>query len=377
MTGIDEFYCISVNYKLCGEHIRSRFSFGEEIKQAVIKNNSECSPVVLCTCGRTELYFFGDIGFGIQLLCRSAGITDISEISEIKEKLMIFGGESAVKHLFCVSSGIESMVIGEDEILGQVRKAYLFSSSLIRLSAECNMIFQAAFASAKRVKTQTDLSKSSVSTATLAAKKAARLKSSVRVLLIGASGEIGGKVLKNLLSYKNVSVAVTERKHGQRISVAPSDRITVIDYDKRYEMTDSCDCIISATTGPHYTITAKRLFQSISDGKRLSLIDLAVPRDIDPDIDECEGMDVTRIDSFEALAQRNNEIKLDSAQRSRLIIEEDADTLIKQLYFHRFLDGHPDGLSGMSAETLLYKLKDGLDPHEFAKTLDIIGEVVK
>lgn len=369
---MNDFSCISINYKLCDEGVRSRFAFSEQLRKTLIKDNPEKCPVILCTCNRTEIYFHGDISFGIELISSAGGIT----VGDIKEKLMIYSGSSAITHLFSVSCGIDSMVIGEDEILGQVKKAYLFSYHLIPLSSECNMIFQTAFAAAKRIKTETELSRTSVSTATLAAKTAARLNDRVTVMLIGASGELGGKILKNLLSYKNVSVIVTKRKHNQNISIAADKNMSVIDYEKRYEEADKCDCIISATSGPHYTITAEKLLDSISENKRLTLIDLAVPRDIDNDLEKINNIDMIGIDSFETLAEKNNKLKLSSAERSRIIISEEADKLKKQLDFHKFRKQTETDLNDISAEDLIYKLKSELDHKEFAKVLEAIKEMV-
>lgn len=166
--------------------------------------------------------------------------------------------------------------------------------------------------------------KTSVSTATLAAKTAAGFDS---VMLIGASGEIGGKILKNLLSYKNVTVYITERSHRGKYLFPADSKAVLIDYDKRYEYADRCSCIISATSSPHYTITAEKLKKSVSAGKQLTLIDLAVPRDIDSRVEKIEGVSLVGIDSFEQLARHNNEVKLSSVERAEEIIYQETEAL--------------------------------------------------
>lgn len=109
-------------------------------------------------------------------------------------------------------------------------------------------------------------------------------------MLIGANGEIGGKILKNLLSYKNVTVYITERSHRGKYLFPADSKAVLIDFDRRYEYADRCSCIISATSSPHYTITAEKLKNSIAVGKQLTLIDLAVPRDIDSRVEKIEGI---------------------------------------------------------------------------------------
>lgn len=166
------FTCISVNHKLCGQAFRSLFTFDSAQCEKLLFDVKDLSPVLICTCNRTELYFCGTTEEGIRLLCEQSGV----EIAKLKRKVMIFTDKTAVKRLYSVSCGIESAVIGEDEILGQVRRAYDLSRERIGLSPEVNMIFQGAIACAKKIKTETELSKTSVSTATLAAKEAAHYK---------------------------------------------------------------------------------------------------------------------------------------------------------------------------------------------------------
>lgn len=360
-----EFVCVSINYKLCSADIRSRAAFSEREKLDILKELAPFEPVLLCTCNRTELYYFGDTEIGAEIMSRLSGIS----VCELIPKLMIFSGRKAVNHLFRVTCGIDSMVIGEDEILGQVKKAYTFSAENIALSAETNMIFQAAVAAAKRIKTETELSKTSVSTATLAAKTAARLGS---VMLIGASGEIGGKILKNLLSYKNVTVYITERSHRGKCPITADSRAVLIDYERRYEYADRCGCIISATSGPHYTITAERLKNSVSAGKQLTLIDLAVPRDIDTRTTKIDGVSLVGIDSFEQLARHNNELKLNSVERAEEIIFRETEALEKQLAMHRFLPKLKEHGGGLSVENIIYKMKNELSAEAFARVIDVI-----
>lgn len=113
-------------------------------------------------------------------------------------------------------------------------------------------------------------------------------------------------MLKNLLSYKNVTVYITERSHRGKYLLPADSRAVLIDYDKRYEYAERCGCIVSATSGPHYTITAEKLKNSVSTGKQLTLIVLAVPRDIDSRTAKIEGVSLVGIDSFEQLAKHNN-----------------------------------------------------------------------
>lgn len=370
MSETNNFICLSINHRLCGEQFRSLFTFEKKVREKLLFSARTKNPVIVCTCNRTELYYNGDTEYGIEILCLNSGVSK----EEIKRRIMIFTGEKAIEHLFKVSCGIDSMVIGEDEILGQVKSSYAFSKDRIPLSAETHMIFQSAAAAAKKIKTCTELSKTSVSTATLAAKEAAKFfdGNEIAVMLIGASGKIGTSLLKNLLSYKNVNVYVTERSH-KSISATVSDnkKMIVIPYDKRLQYIANCSCIISSTTSPHYTITS----EMISEIKeKLLLIDLAVPRDIDPECANYENVSLISIDHFQKLAEENNAIKLDSVNLSERIILKEIDELKKQLEFHAFFheSNFTEDFKKADAMDFFYKLKSYLTADAFSQVIQTV-----
>lgn len=368
-------YCISVNYKNSDVNIRKKLAFSENVQKEFLtelingKTVSEC--VILCTCNRTELYFCGNedsINIVQNLLSNYSGI----ECDLLKKHLYLFYSDKAVMHLFRVVSGIESMVIGEDEILGQIKLAYTMAKDLGMTGYELNMTFQSAMACAKKIKTQTALSKTSVSTATLAGNEIAHFKDKVNVLVIGATGKIGTVLVKNLLSHKNVSVIATSRKHSAE-SVQTKANITIADYADRYSYMDSADCVVSATASPHYTVTYYDLKKNIKTDKPRLFIDLAVPPDIDSSVAEIKGLKLIGIDYFEKLAKNNNELKLDSVESAKEIIKEESDVLKKDIAFHFFLphiESVKNKLSENSLEEILYKFKAELPSEEFIKILD-------
>lgn len=146
-------YCISVNYKNSDVNIRKKLAFSENVQKEFLtelingKTVSEC--VILCTCNRTELYFCGNedsLNTVQNLLSNYSGI----EYDLLKKHLYLFYSDKAVMHLFRVVSGIESMVIGEDEILGQIKLAYTMAKDLGMTGYELNMTFQSAMACAKK-----------------------------------------------------------------------------------------------------------------------------------------------------------------------------------------------------------------------------------
>lgn len=368
-------YCISINYKNSDVNIRKKLAFPESVQKDFLaefitdENVSEC--LIVCTCNRTELYFCGNeqsVSIAENLLSRYCCI----DCDLLKKHLYLFYADKAVCHLFRVASGIESMVIGEDEILGQIKLAYTFAKDMGMTGYELNMTFQSAMACAKKIKTQTALSKTSVSTATLAGNEIAHFKDRVNVLVIGATGKIGTTLVKNLLSYKNVTVTATSRKHKAQ-TVQNRQSIAIADYADRYSYIDSADCVVSATSSPHYTITYYDLKQSIKTDKPRLFIDLAVPPDIDSTVEKIKDLQLIGIDYFEKLAKGNNELKLDSVESAKEIIREECDVLKKDIAFHNFLpymQTVKNKLSENSLEEIIYKFKANLPSDEFIKILD-------
>ncbi len=363
----DNMKALSINYRKADVSVRERFSFDAEkrteIRAALGKS------VVLCTCNRTELYFTE-----ATVEKASALLAEYSGFDSISEYLRIYEGEKSLRHLFRVASGIDSMIIGEDEILRQVKEAY--AESVGSTDFELNTVFQAAITAAKRIKTETALSKTPVSAATIAANEAAKLGKNVNILMIGASGKIGSATLKNLMPHANVHITQTARAHNA--GTMQYENVSTVPYDERYEYADSADCIISATASPHFTVTVKRLKAALKTDKPRLLIDLAVPPDIERSVAEIDGVRLIGIDDLGELAKRGNELKMTAAEQAGGIISEELDELQKKLTFHEFLPRLDDARSTaekLKFDGLLYRLRDGLDSSQFAAVLDVLGRL--
>lgn len=371
-------YCISISYKNADVEFRRRFAFNSDIQREILaeasKSESISQCVLLCTCNRTEVYFCGNDYAQTEITDILSHFSGIPQ-SELPPHIMIFQSDSAITHLFKVVCGIDSMVVGEDEILGQTKCAYAFAQECGTVSYDLNVIFQSSFACAKRIKTQTALSKTSVSVATLVANEAAKLGESVDVLVIGSTGKIGLTVLKNLTSHKNINVIATQRRHNRELDFAEKSEIQTVDYNERYRYIDKADCIISATSSPHYTVTFYELKEYIKTDKRRLFIDLAVPPDIDREIIGINGTSLINIDYFGQLAKENNAIKRDSVEEAKAFIKEDIDTLKKDISFHEFLPMLEDlkgKFSGKLLEELLYTLKADISAESFSEVLNAL-----
>lgn len=324
---------ISISHKIAPLHVREMFAFTKEQQEEMMRRMTDCLEVsecvVLSTCNRTEMYVYSESGSeGVvfnrmeDVLLECAGA---QEEEDIGNYLLFFHGKKAIQHLFEVAAGLDSMVIGEDQILGQVKETHKQARAIGATGVYLNTFFRMAVTSAKKVKTDTDLSRTSVSTATLAIKVAEEALGSLRgkkVMIIGATGKIGGIVLMNMLSLNGPEVYVTTRsnkvistKHGQ-------NNFLTIEYEDRYDYIDAMDVIISATSSPHYTLTCSRLRKCMRSNKPRVFVDLAVPMDIESRVSDIGGVAYYNIDDFTRIAKENNQKKLQEARAATGILEE-------------------------------------------------------
>ena len=373
--------CISISHKTAEAKKRQRCFIAREDREDFLKKVSELCGVeqcvVLSTCNRTEIYVEGRENRFRNLeaaLAETAG----SDEQWVRSLVRRYQGAGAIRHLFRVTCGMESMVIGEDEILGQVRDAYKYAKDAGYTGYELDGIFQAALSCAKRVKTETAISKSSVSVATRAANEVFRIpKRSKTVLLIGSTGQMGGIVQKNLLSQEGIRVIATVRFHNG-ICQSGNPRVENVDYGRRYDYLEEADAVVSATASPHYTMIARQVEQSIKTVKDRLFVDISMPPDMDGDTGGTAGCRLVTLDDINRLARENNRRKEQALADAEEILSEEFDRICKVLSFHRFMEkdaGWKERYEGWSAQKLVYLLRDELDRDSFEAVLEVLGHV--
>lgn len=332
---------ISISHQNAPLAIRELFAFPEEVQKELMRQMeergfaSEC--IIISTCNRTEIYTYSEHPASNftdmqNLLLEFA---DAADVENIGDYIRFYSGKKAIRHLFHVAAGLDSMVMGEDQILGQVKRAHEQARETGTCGVYLNTLFRFAVTASKKVKTETDLSRTTVSTATMAIKAAEQAFGSLhgrKVMLIGASGKIGSIVLKNLQCIEGAEVYITSRN----MKLAHEDRhhkITyqVMEYENRYDLVDEMDVVISATSSPHYTLTYEKLAKRLHTSKPRVLVDLAVPIDIEARTDSLPGIKRYDIDDFRELAKANNEKKQHEVLAADQILEE------AQLDFERWM----------------------------------------
>ena len=301
---------LSVSHETAPIEIRRKLALTREKQRRLSEtlfNRGICS-VVLCTCNRFEVYTSSAADISGEILAFSAcGEDELKQYSEIK------CGCNAVRHLFETAAGLRSMVLGEDQILGQIKTAAETAREGGFTDAELNTAFRLAVTSAKRIKTDTLLSKTPVSVAGTGLKAARSILGKIEsVLIIGAGGGIGSIILKDLIN--TCSISATVRKNG---STELPDGVTSVDYEKRYDYIDGADLIVSATSAPHIVLSGEKM--NLKTKKKRVFLDLAVPPDMD--IEESEDSVYINIDGLKEIAVQNNKKRISEAKKAEPIIE--------------------------------------------------------
>ncbi len=375
---------ISISYKTTPVNIRELFAFSKEEQEEFLKlvqRQGQIKEIVLVsTCNRTEIYFSGDSKV-IPVMEQLLSDFKQAALEDVRKYLLVYNGERAIRHLFQVTCGMDSMVLGEDEILGQMREAYEKALGLGSTGYLLNTLFQAAIACAKQIKTDTKLSKTPISIGTLVANEIFRFpKEGKKVLIIGLTGKMGTIIMKNIYCRQKIEIIGTSRSHNSREEYSANyEKVTMVDYKMRYQYMDEADVIISATTSPHYTVTFHELADNLHTRKERLFIDLSVPMDIDEDITGINKVKLYNIDYFKEASKHNSLRKEEEADRAGSILEEHLEETKKELCFHDFLPDLPrvrEVFEKHTFEKLLYELRDKASQEELFVLLDLYRRLI-
>lgn len=379
-------YCISINHKNSKTEIREKFTLDEKQQKQFLElagcNEKISSCVILMTCNRSEIYFtsLGEEYKEIQNIFQKVKKTNVQNY---KKNLMRYEGKVAITHLYKVICGLDSAVLGEVEIIRQVKKAYEFATINKTVNSEINQIFQGALQLAKEIADKSLMTRLPVSVGTLTTNEVMDFIKDInepKVLLVGASGDIGTIVMRDISdACDKVKIIGTSRKHKvNSLEFKDTDRLKWIHYDKRYEYVNQADVIISATNSPHYTFFEEQVKEQIKDNKKRLFIDLAVPRDIDEELEKSPNIILRNMDYIKLLARENNEKKVSEAKRVEGVIMEKVEEIEKVLLFSNYMKNtnRIEQLKNKDSMWLLYKLKDNLDFNSLNEVLKILEEEI-
>jgi glutamyl-tRNA reductase len=290
MTGLD--------HRRSSLDIREKFALTTEKARRTLsgfKSGGIAGCVIICTCNRTEVYasVLDGVDFSpSQKLCGALGLDYAAYQPCLTER----SGERVMEHLCRVASGLDSQITGDDQIITQVREALELSRGQHCTDSHIETMFNLSIHAAKVIKTNVlsgTLGAGSVPQKTVEQLKGRGALSGQTALVIG-SGKIG-RLVAQLLIRENVRVTMTLRAHKKGVFQIP-DGAGAIHYDERYRAVENADIVISATASPHLTL----LYQAMSALKKLPgiIVDLAVPRDVEPSIQSLPGVTLLTIDDI-------------------------------------------------------------------------------
>lgn len=332
------FIVLGLNHQTAPVDLRERVSIAENQQEQalneILQQPGVRHAVLLSTCNRTEMYCYIDPQHEHQLAQWFAGFHGL-ETETLNAYLYSHHGLEAVKHLFRVASGLDSLVMGEPQILGQVKQAWLSAKQQNAVQGTLDRLFQQTFALAKRVRTETQIGAHPVSVAYASVKLARQLFSQLdqaNVLLIGA-GETIELAAQHLASAKVKRLMIANRtlEHAQSLASRYNGfALPLAEFPKHLA---DADIVISATASPHAIVSKADVANALLQRKHspMLLIDLAVPRDIDPDVATLDDIYLYSVDDLEHVLEESRASRQQAAIEAHKIIDLQAEHFYSQL----------------------------------------------
>ena len=320
---------IGLNHESAPVSVRERVAFADDEVVLALGDLTGLAGVeegvLLSTCNRTEIYCVLDSGVGVESVCRWFEGYRGFERGSLEEYLYCYEGARAAGHLMRVSSGLDSMVLGEPQILGQVKSAYRRARVAGSVRGILDRLFREAFKVSKRVRTETGIGSSPVSVASAAGGLAVQefcQHSSRSVLLIGA-GETIGLVGRHLLKKELTRVVVANRtlSHAERLAGLLGGEACGLEKVGAHLV--DVDVVVASTASPRPVLYAEQVAGAMErrGGRSLVIVDLAVPRDVEPSVCEIEGVSLYTIDDLRRVTQENWRHRRGAARCAEGIIE--------------------------------------------------------
>lgn len=329
---MSELLAVGASHKTAPVEIRERLALPEARAAEFMRDLRGAAEVheavAVSTCNRTELYLV--VGDPVEaestvlaMLARQAGIRPTGLATAIYSHHNC----DAARHLYRVVTGLDSMIVGEAEIQGQVKRAYDAALKLETTGPLTNRLFKAALATGKRVRTETAIGERQLSLPAVAVALAREQLGELhgREVVIIGTGETGELAARALADNGVTAVFVANRRRDRAIALASRYGGTTVRFDELPEALHKADIVVAATASPHLLVEAEEMAAVMRGrgGRPMLLIDLAVPRDIDAGCAQLPGVSLADIDDLQAVANRNRRVRQAEARRAEGIIEQE------------------------------------------------------
>ncbi|RPH67120.1 MAG: glutamyl-tRNA reductase [Myxococcaceae bacterium] len=325
--------CVGLSHHTAPVDVRERLALPEdrqtELLQAMAQAPAEA--LLVSTCNRVELYV---VGPGADLQDRTRTALAGAAGDDLAPYLYSHHGEAAVLHLFRVAASLDSMVLGEPQILGQVKDAFEQAQRLGAARGELARVCAAAFGSAKRVRTETDLGRAATSMAAAAVEMARHIFDRLdgkTVLLVGA-GEMAELAGKHLVSAGASKVLVVNRTFEHARTLAAALAGEALPFERLEDGLVGADVVVCSTASPQPVITREKVARVLKPRKHrpLFLVDLAVPRDVDPDVHTLNGVYSYDVDDIQRVINENQAARAAAAAKAEVLVAEEVGRYIRR-----------------------------------------------
>ncbi len=321
---------VGLSHKTAPVDIREKVAFPpdamEEPLQQLLALPSISEALIVSTCNRVELYAVSRYPESAVSEMKQF-LADFHDLDGdvLREHLYHLEGTEAIRHVLRVSASLDSMVIGEPQILGQIKTAYSYSCEYKTAGLILNRFLRKAFSTAKRVRTETEIASNAVSVSFAAVELARKIFDSLEnktVMLIGA-GEMCELAAKHFINNGVAKVLVTNRTFSRAEKLAEEFNGTAVSFENFREQLHRADIVLSSTGAPDYVLGAKKLKEvcKLRRYKPMFLIDIAVPRDIEPSANKLDGIYLYDVDDLQGVVQANLKERQKEAAKAELIIE--------------------------------------------------------
>ena len=331
---------VGLSHKTAGVEIREKVAFAptqmEKPLNAVVALPDITEAVIVSTCNRVEIYATTrDIAGGMARLKRFLSDYHHIPLETLESHLYSYHGEEATRHVFRVASSLDSMVVGEPQILGQIKTSYGYAAEYKSSGLILNRFLHKAFSVAKRVRTETKIASSAVSVAFAAVELAKKIfgdLSDKTVLLVGA-GEMCELAAKHFINTGVRGVLVTNRTYERAEKLAEEFDAKAIRFEDLLDHLPKADIILSSTGAPHFILHEKEV-EDVLKRRRMKpmfFIDIAVPRDIDPKVNNVENAYLYTVDDLNGVVATNLEGRKIEAAKAEAIVEQEIGQFFKWL----------------------------------------------
>jgi glutamyl-tRNA reductase len=328
-----------LNHKTAPVEVRERLAFEEkaipEALDRLKKRPGMLEGMILSTCNRVEVAVTADDGADADSIEGFLAESRRVEPSWVSPYLYKFGGPEAIKHLFRVASSLDSMVVGEPQILGQLKTAYALAKEHGAMSGFLDLVLTRAFNVAKRVRTETEIGESAVSVSYAAVELARDIFGSLagkKVLVVGA-GKMAESSMRHLKRAGVFEILVANRTRSRAEELALETGSRVVDYERVFDSLPDVDIVIASSGAQHYILTRDQMRHALSKRRNrpMFLIDIAVPRNIEPEVNQLDNVFLYDIDDLGKVVDTNLKARVDVAKEAEDIIVEEVERMMLRL----------------------------------------------